>query len=88
MKVREVFDFSSEIHCSVNLISLEELLFNDLKNSEVDNNSQNKLRWIEFKDMTFEGFNIHKNFLPEKIFIEKYIKRIRKGSYLYSRLEE
>jgi hypothetical protein len=76
VKIKDVFDFYSEISCNVNLISLEELLFNELKNAPLETNSMNKLRLNEFREMTFDTLINDKKFSPEKMYIMKYIKRL------------
>lgn len=76
MKIKDVFDFYSEIHCTMNMTSLEELLFNDLKN--INNVSKNKLRWDEFREHKFEAFNNDKTFNPERAFIKQYIRKLGK----------
>ncbi len=76
MKLKDVFDFYSEISCNVNLISLEELLFNELKNAPLETNSMNKLRLNEFREMSFDTLINDKKYEPEKKYIMKYIKRL------------
>ena len=84
-KVKDICDFHSEIQCNINLISLEELLQQELKNYSIDPNSQNKLRWNEFKELSFDMLNREKKFMIEKDFIKKYIRRFIKPnpSYFY-----
>ncbi len=81
MKIKEIFDFSSEISCTVNLVSLEEILFNELKKINLDSNSMNCLRLNEFKELSFDGFLSEKKFLPERNFIMKYISKLIKSTY-------
>jgi hypothetical protein len=80
VKIKDVFDFYSEINCNVNLISLEELLFNELKSAPLETNSINKLRLNEFREMTFDTLIGDKKFNPEKMFILKYIRKIVRSS--------
>lgn len=81
MKIKEIFDFSSEIACTVHLTSLEEILFNELKNINLESDSINLLRLNEFKEQSFDSFLKDKKFIPEKNFIMKYIRKLIKSTY-------
>lgn len=82
MSAKEVFDFSSEMHCSFDMVSLEEMLFNELKEEQLSDNYQNMLRWDEFRDISFDCFNNSKSFRPENNFILQFINRLGKFSLL------
>jgi hypothetical protein len=81
VKIKEIFDFSSEISCTVNLVSLEEILFNELKKINLDSDSVNCLRLNEYKEFSFDGFLSEKKFQPEKNFIMKYISKLIKSTF-------
>jgi hypothetical protein len=76
VKINDVFDFHSEIQCSVTIISLEELLHQHLKSAWIEEPTHNKLRWNEYKEMNFDTLNTDKKYLPEKKFIQRYIKKL------------
>ena len=91
MKIGELFDFNSEIACTINLISIEEILMKELKSNMNDQPTSNKLRWNEFKELSYEAFFNDKKFEPEKQYIQKLIRknlqsrseRAQKSFYLY-----
>ncbi len=76
MKIIELFDFDSEICCNFKLISLEELIFNQLvkyKSSEFeDKNKFELLQQINFKDFTKST-----RFEDEQKTIQSLIKKYR-----------
>lgn len=57
------------------MISLEEILFNDLKKPNLISISNNELRWDEFRDISFDVLNADKSFKPEKTYIKRYVKK-------------
>jgi len=69
-------DFHSEIQFSVSLISLEELYFNKLKNTNSSNKPSNKVKWNEFKELTLNCFFTNPKFVAEKKFFQSFIKRL------------
>jgi hypothetical protein len=76
VKIIELFDFDSEICCNFKLISLEELIFNQLvkyKSSEFeDKNKFELLQQINFKDFTKST-----RFEDEQKTIQSLIKKYR-----------
>jgi hypothetical protein len=97
VKVRDVFDFTSELQCSINLITLEELLFDELKGSKMldgINLTPEYIRWNQIKEMNFFTFANDKKFEAENELIIRHVKRMvclktqrkAKGSfYVYNR---
>lgn len=96
MFVNEIFDFKSEIKCQIALVTLEEMLCQELKSITVDDNSQNKLRWGEFKMTEFEMIISNKKFNPETEYFFRYVKsmfvngneELEKKAYVYYKANE
>ncbi len=93
MKIKEIFDFNSEIACTINLLSIEEILQKELRSSDIDPDNSNKLRWNEFKELSFDTFYNNKKFQPEKDYLRRLIsknlssnsERNHNSFYLYNR---
>jgi hypothetical protein len=97
VKVRDVFDFTSELQCTINLLTLEELLFDELINCKLLDNinlTPEYIRWNQIKEMKFLTFSNDKKFETEKEIIVRHVQkmvrgraqRISKGSfYVYDR---
>jgi hypothetical protein len=97
VKVNDVFDFSSELQCTINLITLEELLFSELIGCKMLDNinlTPEFIRWNQIKEMNYLTFANDKKFDQENQIIIKHVKklvkckneRIVKGSfYVYNR---
>lgn len=77
MYINEIFDFKSEIKCYLALVSLEEMLCEELKSVQIDyENSSNRLRWGEFKMTDFSMMIQSRKFNPEIEFIFRYVKKL------------
>jgi hypothetical protein len=74
VKVKDLFDFYSEIHLNIDMMTLEELLFDELKKSDMVQR-KNMIRWDEFAELSFVLLNQYKHFIPEKRYIVQYIKK-------------
>ena len=93
MKIKEIFDFNSEIACTINLLSIEEILQKELRSSDIDPDNSNKLRWNEFKELSLDTFYNNKKFQPEKDYLARLIsknlssnsERNHNSFYLYNR---
>ena len=72
--VKDVFEFNSEIICNLILISIEELIFNELKKFESQDFS-NKFKFDDLKQVSFDEFISTKKFEEELKTIQKLIKR-------------
>jgi len=71
-------DFNSEIQFSITLSSLEEICFKQLKNANLSKKPSNKLKWDEFRDLTYQKFSSIPKFMDEKKFFQNSIKRLCK----------
>jgi len=93
VKIKEIFDFNSEIACTINLLSIEEILQKELRSSDIDPDNSSKLRWNEFKELSFDAFYNNKKFQPEKDYFKRLIsknlssnpERNHNSFYLYNR---
>lgn len=63
--VGDIFDFNSEIICNLKLSSLEEILYDMIKNSYDPDKSVNKIKFEEMKEASFDEFCNHKKFEEE-----------------------
>lgn len=74
MCVKDVFEFNSEIICNLNLISIEELIFLELKKYKSEDFA-NKFKFEDLYQVNFEEFISSKKFEDELITIKKLIKK-------------
>lgn len=74
MLIGDVFDFNSEIICNLKLISIEELIFNEL-NKLKSQDFKNKFKFEDMQQVTFEEFISLKKFEEELRTIRKVIKK-------------
>ena len=63
--IGDIFDFNSEINCNLKLSTIEEILFEDLKNGYDLDKSVNKLKFEEMKELSFEEFTLSKKYEEE-----------------------
>lgn len=66
-------------------MSLEELFFKKIKNFEQPTKTSNKIKFAEFRDLSFEGFWLSRKFSPEKKFFQNFIKKLSK-KFFYLKL--
>ena len=59
-------------------MSLEELFFKKIKNFDQNTKTLNKIKFAEFRDLSFEGFWLSSKFSPEKRFFQSFIKKLSK----------
>ena len=74
MCVKDVFEFNSEIICNLNLISIEELIFLELKKYKSEDFA-NKFKFEDLYQVNFEEFISSKKFEDELIKNKKLIKK-------------
>ena len=74
--VNSLFHFNSQIKCNMILISFEDHLFLHLKKIEPIPNYETKLKWIEFKEMTFFLLQLSKKYKKEHQWMKAFIKRM------------
>ena len=96
--VKDFLGFKSKVQCKIIVVSVEEQLFLSFKNIQLENNHLNKLRFSEFKDLTFYLFQKSLKFKCEFNYIRdlsmKIIKQIKNKNkeimyiYKYSNLDE
>ena len=72
MLIRDVFDFKSEIICNFTLISIEELIFNELKKYK-SLDFGDKFKFDDFQQTNFYEFISSKKFEDELKTIQKLI---------------
>ena len=79
--VKEFIGFQSKIQCKITVVSIEEQLFLLFKNIQLENIHMNKVRFSEFKDLTFYLFQKSIKFKSEFNYIRdltmKIIKQIK-----------
>ena len=76
--VKDLFSFKSEIKCEITLAPLEEHLMLQLQNVKVKYTSINKMRWLEFKELSFSILRRSKKFFPEFLYIQNFINKLLK----------
>ena len=74
--VNSLFHFNSQIKCNMILISFEDRLFMHLKKIEPVPNYETKLKWIEFKEMTFFLLQLSTKYKKEHQWMKAFIKRM------------
>jgi hypothetical protein len=52
--------------------------FNQLKKTVISHKPANKLKWDEFRDITYQNFTSVPQFIQEKKFFQNFIKRLSK----------
>ena len=80
-RVSDIFDFNSKIKLGVNLVSLENLLFEELKNIKNKEKYHTKKRWADYRG--FESIKAMYEsglFFPEFNFITKFVDTIFSSS--------
>ena len=75
-RVNSLFHFNSQIKCNMILISFEDRLFMHLKKIEPVPNYETKLKWIEFKEMTFFLLQLSTKYKKEHQWMKAFIKRM------------
>lgn len=75
-------DFNSEIQFSITLSSLEEICFNQLKKKNLTKKPANKLKWDEFRDLSYQSFSTNLKFIQEKKYFQNFIKRLSKKHFI------
>ena len=63
--IKGSFNFKSALVCDINLISLEEILYGELKFSKIENSNPMKIRWNEFKGLNFHELAANLKFKEE-----------------------
>lgn len=96
--VKEFIGFKSKMQCKITVVSIEEQLFLLFKNIQLENIHMNKIRFSEFKDLTFYLFQKSLKFKSEFNYIRdltmKIIKQIKKKNqemmyiYKYQNIDE
>lgn len=74
--VKDILSFKSEIKCEITLAPLEEHLMLQLQKLNVKYTSINKMRWLEFKELSFSTLRRSKKFFPEFQYIQNFIKKL------------
>ena len=70
MLISDVFDFNSDIVCNLKLISIEELIFMELKKLK-SQDFANKYKFDDLLQVKFEEFVSSKKFKPEHLEMTK-----------------
>jgi hypothetical protein len=74
--IGDIFDFNSELICNLQLSTIEEILFEQIKSNYDVETSINKIKFQEMKEITFEQFTTSKKFEEEFIKLKKITRKL------------
>ena len=78
-----MFDFNSILTCNLTVSTIEEIFFEEIKAKYDSEKSQNKIKFEEMKNLSFEDFCTHKKFEEEFLKLKHLIKKLSKINFHY-----